>query len=225
MGSRNSVRCLVSTVVALAATALFAASAQAFSFSDEEAKDKAAAAPKASQSAGLPAACKERLKNERVLVLVAERGNQGVNAEQGRYGLHFQSIDRRLGRQGMRTYSQEEIRKQVAQAEVDAYFRNDPDAALAAAKRLGATLSLRGMISSRRAVNPVLNVNEVYVNMSFALLDASGQLISEASASADSYSGGDTLGMSLTLLNENADSVVGRLLSGYCARMGDGRAK
>ena len=209
---------ILRTVVGLAL--IWATGAQAFSFADEEAKDKAAAAPKATRPAELPAACRERLKNERVLVLVAERGNQGVNADQGRYGMHFQSIDRRLGKQGMRTYSQEEIRKQVAQAEVDAYFRNDPDAALAAAKRLGATLSLRGVISSRRAVNPVLNINEVYVNMSFALLDAAGQVISEATASADSYSGGDTLGMSLTLLNEKADGVVGRLLWGYCARVG-----
>ena len=92
---------ILRTVVGLAL--IWATGAQAFSFADEEAKDKAAAAPKATRPAELPAACRERLKNERVLVLVAERGNQGVNADQGRYGMHFQSIDRRLGKQGMRT--------------------------------------------------------------------------------------------------------------------------
>lgn len=151
------------------------------------------------------------------MVLVAERGNNGFNADQGRYGGHFQAIDRRLQKQGMRTLSQEEIHKQVAQAEIDAHFRNDPDAALAAAQKHGATLTLRGVIGSRRAINPVLGINEVYVSMNFSLVGADGRHIAEASASSDSYSGGDTVGMALTLINEQADGVVRRLLGGYCA--------
>lgn len=198
----------------------FATAVHAFKFSDDEASAKTEQAAKTQGSAGIPAACRERLKKERVLVLVAERGNNGINADQGRYGLHFQGIDRRLQKQGMRTFSQDEIRKQVAQAEIDAHFRNDPDAALAASKRLGATLSLRGVISSRRAINPVLKINEVYVNIAFTLVGANGRVISEAGAAAESYAGGDTLGMALTLLNEEADGVVGRLLQGYCAAAG-----
>lgn len=199
----------------------FAATAQAFKFSDDdEAAEKAQSAAKAQRGPAVSAACRARLKNERVLVLVAERGNNGMNADQGRYGLMFQGLDRRLRNQGMRTFSQDEIKKQVAQAEIDAYFRNDPDAALAASKKLGASLSLRGVISSRRAVNPVLRINEVYVNIGFTLIGADGRVVSEAGAAADSYAGGDTLGMALTLLNEQADGVVGRLLQGYCARSG-----
>ena len=200
--------------------AIFATAAHAFKFSDDEASEKAESAAKSQGSAGISAACRERLKKERVLVLVAERGNNGINADQGRYGLHFQGIDRRLQKQGMRTFSQDEIKKQVAQAEVDAFFRNDPDAALAAAKKLGASLSLRGMISSRRAINPVLKINEVYLNIGFTLVGSDGRVISEANAAAESYAGGDTLGMALTLLNEQADGVVGRLLRGYCAASG-----
>jgi hypothetical protein len=135
-------------------------------------------------------------------------------------GPHFQSIDRRLRQQGMRTFSQEQIRKQIAQAEIDAHFRNDPDAALAAAKKLGASLSLRGIISSRQAINPVLNINEVAVSMVFTLVGPGGRVISEADAAADSYAGGDTLAMALTLVNEQADGVVGRLVQGYCAASG-----
>lgn len=189
----------------------------AFSFADEEAKDKAAAAPKGPSAPAVSAACKERLTKERVMVLVAERGNNGMNTDQGRYGQHFQAIDRRLQKQGMRTLSQEEIRKQVAQAEIDAHFRNDPDAALQAAQKHGASLTLRGVISSRRAMNPMLRINEVYINMGFALVDADGRYVAETSASSDSYSGGDTVGMAATLINEQADSVVRRLLAGYCA--------
>jgi hypothetical protein len=192
--------------------------AQAFSFSDEEAKDKAAAAPRpGSGGPAISAACKERLQKEKVMVLVAERGNNGMNADQGRYGMHFQAIDRRLQKYGMRTLSQEEIRKQVAQAEIDAHFRNDPDAALQAAQKHGASLTLRGVISSRRAVNRMLGINEVYINMGFTLVAADGHYVSEAGASSDSYAGGDTVGMAATLISEQADGVVRRLLNGYCA--------
>lgn len=198
------------------ALALTIPNAHAFSFADEEAKDKANAAPKGVSGPAISAACKERLAKEKVMVLVAERGNNGINADQGRYGMHFQAIDRRLQKQGMRTLSQEEIKKQVAQAEIDAHFRNDPDAALAAAQKHGASLSLRGVISSRRAINPMLKIPEVYVNMNFALVGSDGRYVAEASASSDSYSGGDTVGMALTLINEQADGVVRRLISGYC---------
>lgn len=207
------------------ALAIFATPAGAFKFSDEEAARKADGAAKTLGSAEIPAACRERLKKERVLVLVAERGNNGVNADQGRYGLHFQGIDRRLRQQGMRTFSQAEIKKQIAQAEIDAHFRNDPDAALAASRKLGASLSLRGVISSRQAINPVLRINEVSVNIGFALVRSDGHVIAETSAAAESYSGSDTLGMALTLLDEQADGVVGRLLSDYCAAPGGKASK
>jgi hypothetical protein len=190
--------------------------AHAFSFADEEEKERAVAARPKSAGFAIPAACQERLKKEKVMVLVAERGNNGINADQGRYGMHFSAIDRRLRKYGMRTMSQEEIRKQVAQAEIDAHFRNDPDAALQAARKHGASMTLRGTISSRRAINPMLGIPEVYVSMSFALVGSDGRYISEASASSDSYSGGDTVGMALTLINEQADGVVRRLLNGYC---------
>ena len=207
------------------ALAIVAVPAHAFKFSDEEAAGKAEEAAKIPGSAGIPTACRERLKKERVLVLVAERGNNGINADQGRYGLHFQGIDRRLRQQGMRTFSQAEIKKQIAQAEIDAHFRNDPDAALAASRKLGASLSLRGVISSRQAINPVLRINEVNLNIGFALVRGDGRVISETSAAAESYSGSDTLGMALTLLEEQADGVVGQLLSDYCSASGGKSAK
>jgi hypothetical protein len=200
--------------------ALFATVAHAFKFSDDEASAKVEANEKTRNTVAISAACSKRLKGERVVVLVAERGNNGINADQGRYGMHFRAIDQRLRQQGMRTFSQEEIRKQIAQAEIDAQFRNDPAAAQAAARKLGASLFLRGVITTRREVNPVLKINEVYVNMSFTLAGTNGRVVSEASAKADSYAGGDTLGMALTLVNEQADGVVGRLIGGYCAATG-----
>ena len=197
-----------------------ATSAHAFRFSEEEAKARAEADAGKVAAIEISPACRKRLGGERVLLLIAERGNSGINAEQSRYSLHFNGIEKRLRSYGMRTYSQAEIRKMIAQAEIDAYFRNDPDAALAAAKKLGATLSLRGMISSQRGINPVLGINEVAVNMGFDLL-AGRTLLAEAQARADSYAGTDTVGMALKLIDEHADAVVNSLVSGYCSSRGD----
>ena len=198
---------------------LTAASAYAFRFSEEEAKAKAEAAQPAAV-AEISTACRKRLARERVLLLIAERGNNGINANQGRYSLHFNGIEKRLRGYGMRIYSQAEIRKQIAQAEIEAHFRNDPDAAMAASKKLGATLVLRGMITSQHAINPVLKINEVAVNMGFDLV-AGTRSLAGVTAKADSYSGSDTLGMALTLIDEQADGIVASLLQGYCAARGE----
>jgi len=199
---------------------VFATSAQAFRFSEEDAKAKAEADAGKVAAIDISPACRKRLGGERVLLLIAERGNSGINAEQSRYSLHFNGIEKRLRGYGMRTYSQAEIKRQIAQAEIDAHFRNDPDAALAAAKKLGATLILRGMISSQRGINPVLQINEVAVNMGFSL-QAGGKSLADVNAKADSYSGTDTVGMALKLIDEQADTVVNDLVAGYCAGRGE----
>jgi len=209
---------LISALLLLVA----AAGAHAFRFSEEDAKAKAEAAAGNVAAIEISPACRKRLGGERVLLLIAERGNSGINAEQSRYSLHFNGIEKRLRSHGMRTFSQAEIKKQIAQAEIDAHFRNDPDAALAAAKKLGATLILRGMISSQRGINPVLKINEVAVNMGFDL-QAGSKSLADVSAKADSYSGTDTVGMALKLIDEQADDVVNRLVSGYCAGRGEKR--
>ena len=40
------------------------------------------------------------------------------------------AINQRLKKFGFNTYTQEEITAQIAQAEIEAHFRNDPDAAI-----------------------------------------------------------------------------------------------
>jgi hypothetical protein len=61
--------------------------------------------------------------------------------------------------------------------------------------------------------------------MGFTLSAADGRTISDVSASAESYSGTDTLGMALTLVNEQASGVVARLYSDYCRNAGIGTGK
>jgi len=160
------------------------------------------------------------------MVVIGEMHSNGViYAQQQNYGPHFQAINTRLRGLGLRSYTPEEIRRQIAQAEIDAYFRNDPDAALAASKRLGASFVLRGLISSQAQPNPMMNVNQVSVNMDFNLAGSDGRQISTAQAHSSSYAGADVGRMALTLVSENADEVVAKLYADYCTRAGLGSGR
>jgi hypothetical protein len=206
----------------LAAMLLGAGTAFAQSFKFEQNPGAAEAAAEAAGRQGRVAAnlstpCRQALKDKKIMVMIGEQQSNGVVlAQQANYGPHFQLINGRLQQLGLRTYTPEEIRKQIAQAEIDAYFRNDPDAALSASRRLGASFVLRGLISSQAAYNPVVRVNQVSVGMGFTLAAADGRTVADAAASAASYAGPDVRAMALTLLNEQADEVVSKLYSDYC---------
>jgi hypothetical protein len=162
--------------------------------------------------------CQQRLKNRKILQLVAERSAAGWQTAQERYGPFFQVIDQRLRALGLKTYTPEQIRQHIAQAEVEAYFNNDPDAALAASKRLAADYVVRGSISTSTAVNPVVQLNEVAVNVDLTLSDAAGRVLSEVGTHSESYSGTDTLGTAFTLVREQADRMVAQLYNDYCRK-------
>jgi hypothetical protein len=196
--------------------------AQDFKFSRPDESEAAADAARRDRVATqLSTPCRAEIRNKKIVVIIGERQSNGyVAAEQQNYGPHFQAINGRLRALGLATYTPEEIRKQIAQAEIDAYFRNDPDAALAAARRLGASFILRGLISSQASVNPVMPVNQVAVAMGFTLSAADGRVVSDVDASASSYAGADVTRMALTLVNEQADDVLARLYADYCTNAG-----
>ena len=150
------------------------------------------------------------------MVLIGEEINGVVQARQSAFSPHFDAINARLRKLGLRTYTQEEIRRQVAQAEIDAYFKNNPDAALSAAKRLSANYTLKGLISARAVRNPMIAVNQVAISMQFVLTGADGKRVAQADAQSQSFSGADVQGMALTLVNEQAEEVVAKLYSEYC---------
>ena len=210
---------LFALLVALAAGP---AGAQGFKFSQPDTSaiaDEEARKDRIAQQLSTP--CRADLKGKKIMVIIGERQSNGmIAAQQQNYGPHFQAINDRLRSLGLATYTPEEIRKQIAQAEIDAYFRNDPDAALSAAKRLGASFVLRGLISSHATMNPVMPVNQVSVSMGFTLSGANGRMISDVEASSSSYSGADVSRMALTLVNEQADEVVARLYADYCRNAG-----
>lgn len=185
----------------------------------QEQQDKADADARIAQQLSTP--CRADLRDKKIMVVIGERQSNGmISAQQQNYGAHFQAINRRLKALGLRTYTPEEIRRQIAQAEIDAYMRNDVDAAISASKRLGASFILRGLISSNASRNPMMAVNQVSVDMDFTLTGSNGRPISEAQASSASYAGRDVSHMALTLVNEKADEVVAKLYSDYCRSAG-----
>ena len=202
----------------LAVLACEQALAQGFKFSQpDEADRQEQEARQARIAEQLSTPCRAELKDKKIMVVIGERRSDGViYAQQQNYGPHFQAINARLRALGLRTYTPEEIRRQIAQAEIDAYFRNDPDAALSASKRLGASFVLRGLISSQATRNPIMAVNQVSVNMQFTLYGSNGRLISATEASESSYAGADVEHMALTLVNEKGDEVVPTLYADYC---------
>jgi hypothetical protein len=198
------------------------ASAQGFKFSQPDpapAVEEAARQERIAQQLSTP--CRAELKGKKIAVIIGEVQSNGyIAAQQQNYGPHFQAINARLRYLGLTTYTPEEIRRQIAQAEIDAYMRNDPDAALSAAKRLGASFILRGLITSQTVWNPLVRLEQVTVSMGFTLTGANGRIVSDTSATAGSYSGADVAGMALTLVNEQADEVVARLYGDYCRNAG-----
>jgi hypothetical protein len=207
---------LSSVILLVCCSAAISAHAQGFKFSNPPAPDTAQAQKDAAISWQLSTPCRDRIKNRKIMVLIGEERNGMVMASQGNFSRHVDAINSRLKSLGLRIYSAEEIRKQIAQEEVDAVFKNDPDRALSAARRLSAQYILRGVIASRASYNTMVNVNQVNVNLDFTLTDAAGLPVSRASASNASYAGNDIGGMALTLIEERADEVVARLYSDYC---------
>jgi hypothetical protein len=197
------------------------AHAQAFKFSNEDQAEKQQEAERQDKvRALLQTPCRNKIKDQKIVVLIGESRNGRINASQGAFSLHFDAINSRLRGLGLKTYTQAQITAQVAQAEMDAYFKNDPDAAISASKRLAAQYILKGLITTQASRNAVINVNQVNVSMNFTLTGADGRMISQASAENASYAGADTSGLALTLINERADEVVARLYSDYCRAAG-----
>lgn len=204
------------------------AHAQGFRFSEPDESQRAQQAAKAAQEDRiaweLSTPCRADLKGKKIMVVIGEQQSNGfVSANQQNYGPHFQAINGRLRALGLTTFTPEEIRAQIRQAEIDAYFKNNPDLALSAAKRLGASFVLRGLITSEATMNPIIAVNQVTVGMGFTLAASNGRIVSDVGASAGSYAGANVAQMALTLVEEQADEVVARLYGDYCRNAGLGK--
>jgi len=207
---------MLTALVILATTA--PASAQGFKFEQPNTGPTAEEIDKQNRVAWeLSTPCRADLKGKKIMLIIGEeRSNGYIAAQQQNYGPHYQAINGRLRAMGLQTFTPEEIRRQIAQAEIDAYFKNDPDAALSAARRLGASFILRGLISSQSVPSIIAAVNTVTVSFAFTLTGANGRIISEVTASSSSYSGTDISRMAATLVSEQIDEVVAKLYGDYC---------
>jgi hypothetical protein len=205
-------------IVLLASIAMCSgALAQGFKFSNDDNAEKALEAEQqAKVQALLASPCRAKIKNQKIMVLIGESRDGYLQTSQSSYSGHFDALNARLQGLGLKTVTQAQIKAQIAQAEIDAYFKNNPDAALSASKRLSAQYILRGLISSQAGYNTIVRVNQVSIRMAFTLTDSNGRILSQTSAENASYAGVDTSGMALTLINEKADEVVAQLYSDYC---------
>ena len=215
-------RVVLAFMIILIPLAAVEVGAQGFKFSQPDTEAQAEEDARADRIArALSTPCRADLKGKKIMVVIGEVQAGGmIAAQQQNYSQHFQAINTRLRSLGLATYTQEEIRRQIAQAEIDAYFRNDPDRALSAAKRLGASFVLRGLISSEATRNPLMAVNQVSVGMGFTLTGSNGRIVSDVNASSSSYAGVDVSRMALTLVNEQAEDVVAKLYADYCRNAG-----
>ncbi len=219
---------LLATLVALTGLALLGTSlpahAQGFKFSDPDPAAKADKDAKDKRDAQvqemLAAPCLKRIKNQKIMVVIAENKDGVISADQAAYNTHVSAINDRLQAVGLRTVTPAQIRAQVAQAEINAFFKNDADAAISASRRMAAQYILRGVITSSTRRNAIVNVNQVSIGMKFTLTGANGRMISQSSASNESYAGHDVAGMALTLVEESAEEVVAKLYSDHCKAAG-----
>ncbi len=194
----------------------FFSESQAFSFSEAEEAEQAEYTRK--PAARISQSCLNRLKQKKTAVIIGEKHSNGwvkpIRAQN--YGSHFQIINQKIRSLGIQTYTPEEITKQIAEEEIAATLNNDPDAAVSASQRLGANFIIRGVISSRSQINPIVQAHEVFVNMSFTLSDSTGRTLGNSMAGDDSWSGADTMSVSLSIVREQADRVVKNLFRSYC---------
>ena len=196
------------------------AHAQGFKFSNPDPSEKSDKDAQDKRNAQvqeiLAAPCLNRIKNQKIMVVIAENKDGFISANQASYNTHVSAINDRLQSVGLRTFTPAQIRAQVAQAEINAVFKNDAQAAISASSRLAAQYILRGVITSSTHRNAIVNVNQVSIGMKFTLTGANGRLISQSSASNESYAGHDVAGMALTLVEESAEEVVAKLYSDHC---------
>ena len=207
-------------VLLTAAVLTVSAQAQGFKFSDPDPADKAdkdAQDKRQTEVQGMLATpCRDKIKNQKIMVVIAENRDGAISANQAVYNTHVSALNDRLQSVGLRTFTPAQIKAQVAQAEINAFFKNDPDAAISASRRMAAQYILRGVISSSTHRNAIINVNQVSIGMKFTLTGANGKMISQASAKNESYAGHDVAGMALTLVEESAEDVVAKLYSDHC---------
>jgi len=193
--------------------------AMSFSFSEEAQKDSSARQAKSARNQSLLAEpCKARIKGQKIALLIAEKHQGLTSINASNQGELFELLNSKLRAVGLSTITQQEINARVARAEAEAILNNDPDAAMAASRKLGTAFILKGLISARSGANKMVRANDVAVSISLTLSDSSGRVISQARTTGQSWAGSDVIGAALSVMEDEADSLVAKLYSDFCSR-------
>lgn len=159
--------------------------------------------------------CSKKLKNKKIAVIIGEK-HHAKYTHNTKNTQVSRILNEYLKELGLKTYSQSQIKQQIANAEVKAYLSGDPDTALNVARRLAANFLLKGIVRIQEGVNKSINVNEVSVNIYFTLTNSKGRTISTIDIQDASYASSDTYGMAIQLVKEQGRLAVAKLYHAYC---------
>jgi len=165
----------------------------------------------------LNAPCNSAAKRRSVALVLYEDtpGGRRKVADPG-FSPLFSEIVGHLNALGIKTYSQEQIRARIAQAELEAVASGDIDAAISASRRLGAGYVLRGQIAARAGTNRVVGIEEVFVNVSLSLSNSAGKLLVTTGARGDSWAGQDVVGAALEIVRRDSDRLAAEINNAIC---------
>ena len=217
----SSAFAILAALVVLTTTA--PASAQGFKF--EQPGDTGRDRPKTSAKQNriaweLSTPCRADLKGKKIMLIIGEAAVERLHQRRssrttGRTSRRSTAGCARLGPAHLHAGGDPRGRSRRPRSTPTS--RTIPDAALSAARRLGASFILRGLISSEAmpSIDHPRSTRST-VNMGFTLTGSNGRIISDVDASSSSYAGADVAQMALTLVNEQADEVVAKLYGDYC---------
>lgn len=189
---------------------LFTGTAAAFSFSEYEKKDR-------SSSSSLSAVQENCLTDKKIATVIGEKHLGVGNQSRRGFGSIVNELNGYFRKYGLKTFSEAELTKQIADAEQEAFLNNDLDAAISAADRLGADLFLRGVISSKVQKNTIVGVDEVFITLSLSFVDSLGAVRASSEISNAVFSDADTTATVFRLVKKNADQIISDLIRQYCS--------
>jgi hypothetical protein len=213
----------------LLATLLLSTSASANFFEENEAELEAEERREQAQQSQLESQKKQQVsqllstpcpghkKRRKIALILYENNGAGtIKVNNPEFNRLFQTINQGLRNEGLRTYSQAAITRQIAQAEIAAVANGDPDAAIAAAGKLGAYYFLTAHINTRNNFNQVLHINEVFVDMTFSLNTARGKPVTTVNSDGDVWAQQDIQSAALSIIRDKSNLIIAKLYHGVC---------
>lgn len=214
----------------LIAAGLFAGPCFSFSFSEYE-KQEAQSENSATRTDLSQVSCSKNLKRKKIAIMIGQRHRTSNNGPwryyiygsrygttKAVYGTLVSTLNNGFRQLGLRTYTAAQINAQIARAEQEAFLNNDIDAAMSAASRLSANFMVKGQISTLAQINPVVNIDEIFVTITLSLTDSRGRLISSAKISDTAFSDADVAGAIQNMVAEQSGDVIFQLFQDYCKK-------